>query len=144
MQTVAGDGVIGIKRRRRDLSSEDVGNLETGSGRGRLKEDLESSTSSIGRNVGTTNPELGCVSSIGDCCGTTGGTLLCCGVFDEVNVNMQSKKKDIDDFDVTVSQADQYIVPFSSIVGNWLVMRERGAGVGGIQIAVASVSIDVE
>ncbi|GJT96985.1 hypothetical protein Tco_1092503 [Tanacetum coccineum] len=44
MQTVAGDGVTGIKRRRRDLSSDDVRNLATASGRGRLKEDLESST----------------------------------------------------------------------------------------------------
>ncbi|GJT20713.1 hypothetical protein Tco_0890650 [Tanacetum coccineum] len=33
-----------IKRRRRDLFSDDVWNLETASGRGRLKEDLESST----------------------------------------------------------------------------------------------------
>ncbi|GJR33012.1 protein kinase-like domain, concanavalin A-like lectin/glucanase domain protein [Tanacetum coccineum] len=37
------DGVAGIKRRRRDLSSDDVRDLETTSGRGRLKEDLESS-----------------------------------------------------------------------------------------------------
>ncbi|GJT04169.1 hypothetical protein Tco_0838631 [Tanacetum coccineum] len=44
MQTVAGDGVAGIKRRRRDLSSDGVKNLATTSGRGRLKEDLESST----------------------------------------------------------------------------------------------------
>nr|GEU82646.1 ribonuclease H-like domain-containing protein [Tanacetum cinerariifolium] len=41
MHTVAGDGVIGIKRRRRDLSSDGIG---TTSGRGRLKEDLKSST----------------------------------------------------------------------------------------------------
>ncbi|GJZ18749.1 uncharacterized mitochondrial protein-like protein [Tanacetum coccineum] len=34
----------GIKRRRRDLSSDGVRNLATASGRGRLKEDLESST----------------------------------------------------------------------------------------------------
>ncbi|GKB53586.1 hypothetical protein Tco_0904339 [Tanacetum coccineum] len=41
---VAGDGVAGIKRRRRDLSSDGVRNMATASGRGRLKEDLESST----------------------------------------------------------------------------------------------------
>ncbi|GKD20504.1 hypothetical protein Tco_1222207 [Tanacetum coccineum] len=41
---MAGDGVAGIKRRRRDLSSDGVRNLVTASGRGRLKEDLESST----------------------------------------------------------------------------------------------------
>ncbi|GJX08349.1 reverse transcriptase domain-containing protein [Tanacetum coccineum] len=39
-----GDGVASIKRRRRDLFCDDVWNLETASGRGRLKEDLESST----------------------------------------------------------------------------------------------------
>ncbi|GJS67773.1 hypothetical protein Tco_0682338 [Tanacetum coccineum] len=44
MQTVAGYGVTCIKRRRRDLSSDGVRNLATASGRGRLKEDLESST----------------------------------------------------------------------------------------------------
>ncbi|GJT67519.1 ribonuclease H-like domain-containing protein [Tanacetum coccineum] len=38
---VAGDGVTGIKRRRRDLSSDGVWNLATALGRGRLKEDLE-------------------------------------------------------------------------------------------------------
>nr|GEV32191.1 putative reverse transcriptase domain-containing protein [Tanacetum cinerariifolium] len=38
-----GDGVISIKLRRRDLSSDDVRNLATASGRGRLKEDIESS-----------------------------------------------------------------------------------------------------
>ncbi|GJT63828.1 hypothetical protein Tco_1015308 [Tanacetum coccineum] len=43
MHTVAGDGVVGIKRRHRDLSSDGVKNLETASGCGRLKEDLESS-----------------------------------------------------------------------------------------------------
>ncbi|GJY66666.1 reverse transcriptase domain-containing protein [Tanacetum coccineum] len=43
MHTVAGDGVVGIKRRRHDLSSDGVRNLATASGRGRLKEDLESS-----------------------------------------------------------------------------------------------------
>ncbi|GJY98084.1 hypothetical protein Tco_0514994 [Tanacetum coccineum] len=42
--TVARDGVAGIKRRRRDQSSDDVRNLATASGRGLLKEDLESST----------------------------------------------------------------------------------------------------
>ncbi|GJW51941.1 zinc finger, CCHC-type containing protein [Tanacetum coccineum] len=41
-QTMAGDGVAGIKRCRRDLSSDGVRNLATASGRGRLKEDLES------------------------------------------------------------------------------------------------------
>ncbi|GJU85588.1 hypothetical protein Tco_1293134 [Tanacetum coccineum] len=44
MQTVAGDGVASIKRRRRDQSSDGVRNMATASGRGRLKEDLESST----------------------------------------------------------------------------------------------------
>ncbi|GJT52840.1 hypothetical protein Tco_0978997 [Tanacetum coccineum] len=39
-----GDGVAGIKRRRRDLSSDGVRDLAMASGRGRLKEDLESST----------------------------------------------------------------------------------------------------
>ncbi|GJW15601.1 hypothetical protein Tco_0019734 [Tanacetum coccineum] len=38
------DGVASIKRRRRNLFSDGVLNLETASGRGRLKEDLESST----------------------------------------------------------------------------------------------------
>ncbi|GJU14884.1 hypothetical protein Tco_1142850 [Tanacetum coccineum] len=42
--TEHGDDVAGIKRRRHDLSSDDVRNLATASGRGRLKEDLESST----------------------------------------------------------------------------------------------------
>ncbi|GJY27710.1 hypothetical protein Tco_0403477 [Tanacetum coccineum] len=42
--SMAGDGVAGIKRRRRDLSSDGVRNLAMASGRGRLKEDLESST----------------------------------------------------------------------------------------------------
>nr|GEU71356.1 hypothetical protein [Tanacetum cinerariifolium] len=42
--TERGDGVASIKRRRRDLFSDDVWNLETASGRGRIKEDLESST----------------------------------------------------------------------------------------------------
>ncbi|GJS62354.1 hypothetical protein Tco_0657138, partial [Tanacetum coccineum] len=44
MFTERRDGVTGIKRRRRDLSSDGVRNLATASGRGRLKEDLESST----------------------------------------------------------------------------------------------------
>ncbi|GJS62358.1 hypothetical protein Tco_0657142 [Tanacetum coccineum] len=44
MQTVAGDGVASIKRRRRDQSSDDVRIMVTASGRGRLKDDLESST----------------------------------------------------------------------------------------------------
>ncbi|GJT03732.1 hypothetical protein Tco_0838194 [Tanacetum coccineum] len=35
---------LGIKRRRRDLSSEGIRNFATSSRRGRLKEDLESST----------------------------------------------------------------------------------------------------
>nr|GEU99154.1 hypothetical protein [Tanacetum cinerariifolium] len=38
------DGVASIKRRRHNLISNGVWNLETTSGRGRLKEDLESST----------------------------------------------------------------------------------------------------
>ncbi|GJV35857.1 hypothetical protein Tco_1408334 [Tanacetum coccineum] len=42
--TERGDGVASIKRRRRDLFSEGVWNLETVSGRGQLKADLESST----------------------------------------------------------------------------------------------------
>ncbi|GKA02545.1 hypothetical protein Tco_0675210 [Tanacetum coccineum] len=41
---VVGDGVAGIKRRRRDLYSDGVRNFATASGCGRLKEDLESST----------------------------------------------------------------------------------------------------
>ncbi|GJY41395.1 MAK10-like protein [Tanacetum coccineum] len=44
MQTERGDGVAGIKRCRRDLSGDGVRNLAMASGRGRLKEDLESST----------------------------------------------------------------------------------------------------
>ncbi|GKA28886.1 hypothetical protein Tco_0715131, partial [Tanacetum coccineum] len=43
MHTMRGDGVAGIKRRRRDLS-DGIKDLTTASGRGRLKEDLESST----------------------------------------------------------------------------------------------------
>ncbi|GJZ58862.1 hypothetical protein Tco_0614678 [Tanacetum coccineum] len=39
-----GDGIAGIKRRRRDLSSDGVRDLAKTSGRGRLKDDLESST----------------------------------------------------------------------------------------------------
>ncbi|GKE60012.1 hypothetical protein Tco_1510379, partial [Tanacetum coccineum] len=42
--TQRGDGVAGIKRRRRDPSSDGVRDLVTTSGRGRLNEDLESST----------------------------------------------------------------------------------------------------
>ncbi|GJX41012.1 hypothetical protein Tco_0256002 [Tanacetum coccineum] len=42
--TECGDGVTGIKRRRRDLSYDGVRDLATTSGRGQLKEDLESST----------------------------------------------------------------------------------------------------
>ncbi|GKB87028.1 hypothetical protein Tco_0959300 [Tanacetum coccineum] len=42
--TQRGDGVAGIKRRRRGLSSDGVRNLAMASGRGRLKEDQESST----------------------------------------------------------------------------------------------------
>ncbi|GJV73853.1 hypothetical protein Tco_1493848 [Tanacetum coccineum] len=41
--TKRGDGVAGIKRRRRDLSSDEVRYLATASGHGRLNEDLESS-----------------------------------------------------------------------------------------------------
>ncbi|GJX34609.1 hypothetical protein Tco_0246166 [Tanacetum coccineum] len=44
MLTEREDGVTSIKRRRRDLFSDGVWNLETASGRGRLKDDLESST----------------------------------------------------------------------------------------------------
>ncbi|GJU18481.1 protein kinase-like domain, concanavalin A-like lectin/glucanase domain protein [Tanacetum coccineum] len=44
MHTVCGDGVTGIKRRRRDLDGDGVRNFATTSGRGQLKEDLESST----------------------------------------------------------------------------------------------------
>ncbi|GJS54637.1 hypothetical protein Tco_0627999 [Tanacetum coccineum] len=40
---LCGDGVTGIKQRRRNLSSDGVRNIATTSGRGRLKEDLESS-----------------------------------------------------------------------------------------------------
>ncbi|GJX28898.1 hypothetical protein Tco_0236977 [Tanacetum coccineum] len=39
-----GDGVAGIKERSRDLSSDGFRDLATASGRGRLNEDLESST----------------------------------------------------------------------------------------------------
>ncbi|GKC77508.1 hypothetical protein Tco_1128282 [Tanacetum coccineum] len=42
--TERGDDITSIKRRRRDLFNDDVWNLETASGRDRLKEDLESST----------------------------------------------------------------------------------------------------
>ncbi|GKD28138.1 hypothetical protein Tco_1234352 [Tanacetum coccineum] len=42
--TERGDGVASIKRCRRDLFSDGAWNLETTLGRGRLKEDLESST----------------------------------------------------------------------------------------------------
>ncbi|GJU84459.1 hypothetical protein Tco_1292005 [Tanacetum coccineum] len=42
--TEHGDGVASIKRCRRDLLSDGVWNLETVSGRGRLKQNLESST----------------------------------------------------------------------------------------------------
>ncbi|GJV91738.1 hypothetical protein Tco_1539551 [Tanacetum coccineum] len=44
MHTVSRDGVTGIKRHHHDLNGDSVRNLETASGRGRLKEDLESST----------------------------------------------------------------------------------------------------
>ncbi|GJT40174.1 hypothetical protein Tco_0940039 [Tanacetum coccineum] len=43
LYTARGDGVPGIKRRRRDLSSDGIRSLATASGRGRLKDDLESS-----------------------------------------------------------------------------------------------------
>ncbi|GJW66270.1 hypothetical protein Tco_0120694 [Tanacetum coccineum] len=43
-EIVVGDGVEGIKRRHCDLYSDSVKNLATASGRGWLKEDLESST----------------------------------------------------------------------------------------------------
>ncbi|GKB59999.1 MAK10-like protein [Tanacetum coccineum] len=41
---VVGDGVAGIKQRRRDQSSDGVRNMATALGHGQLKEDLESST----------------------------------------------------------------------------------------------------
>ncbi|GJR51345.1 hypothetical protein Tco_1401866 [Tanacetum coccineum] len=44
MHTMRRDGVEGIKRRRCDLYGDGVRNLVTASGRGRLNEDLESST----------------------------------------------------------------------------------------------------
>ncbi|GJY12702.1 zinc finger, CCHC-type containing protein [Tanacetum coccineum] len=44
MHTVAGDGVTSIKRRRRDLYSDDVKNFVMASRHGQLKEDLESYT----------------------------------------------------------------------------------------------------
>nr|GEV59786.1 ribonuclease H-like domain-containing protein [Tanacetum cinerariifolium] len=44
MHTVAGDGITGIKRCRRDLNSDGVRNFATASRRGQLKENLESST----------------------------------------------------------------------------------------------------
>ncbi|GJU50137.1 hypothetical protein Tco_1219692 [Tanacetum coccineum] len=44
MHIVRGDGVAGIKRRCRDQYGDGVRNLATASRRGRLKEDLESST----------------------------------------------------------------------------------------------------
>nr|GEY55746.1 protein kinase-like domain, concanavalin A-like lectin/glucanase domain protein [Tanacetum cinerariifolium] len=47
MQTVAEEGVAGIKRRRHDLSSDGVRNLVTASGRGRLKEGNASSVERI-------------------------------------------------------------------------------------------------
>ncbi|GJT27064.1 hypothetical protein Tco_0907339 [Tanacetum coccineum] len=43
MHTVRGDGVAGIKRRRRDLSGDGVRNPAMALGRGRLKENIESS-----------------------------------------------------------------------------------------------------
>ncbi|GKA63279.1 hypothetical protein Tco_0762885, partial [Tanacetum coccineum] len=45
MHTVGGDGYAAIKQRLRDLSGDGVRNLVMASGHGRLKEDLESSTS---------------------------------------------------------------------------------------------------
>ncbi|GJR60980.1 hypothetical protein Tco_1503142, partial [Tanacetum coccineum] len=42
--TKCGDGIPSIKPRHRDLFSDGVWNFETATGRGRLKEDLESST----------------------------------------------------------------------------------------------------
>ncbi|GJR01087.1 hypothetical protein Tco_0524071 [Tanacetum coccineum] len=46
-----GDGVTSIKRRRRDLFSDGVWNLETALGRGRLKEDIESSIPTTSASV---------------------------------------------------------------------------------------------
>ncbi|GJY98876.1 hypothetical protein Tco_0516306 [Tanacetum coccineum] len=59
MHTTRGDGVAGIKRRRRDLSSDGVRNLATASGRGRLKEDLESSTWRRRQDFKATPPHMG-------------------------------------------------------------------------------------
>ncbi|GJW36872.1 hypothetical protein Tco_0059792 [Tanacetum coccineum] len=56
--TERGDGVAGIKRHRRDLSSDEVRDLVTASGRGRLKEDLESSTSRRRQDYNATPPTL--------------------------------------------------------------------------------------
>nr|GEV55528.1 hypothetical protein [Tanacetum cinerariifolium] len=47
--TERGDGITGIKRCRRDLSSDSIRDLATASRRGRLKEDLESSTLQVVR-----------------------------------------------------------------------------------------------
>ncbi|GJV46241.1 hypothetical protein Tco_1430777 [Tanacetum coccineum] len=44
VHTERGDGVAIIKRQRQDLYCDDVRDPATASGRGRLKEDLESST----------------------------------------------------------------------------------------------------
>ncbi|GJU67032.1 hypothetical protein Tco_1253291 [Tanacetum coccineum] len=51
--TLAGDGVAGIKRRCRYLSSDKVRNFATALGRGRLKEDLESSSFSSSVTMAT-------------------------------------------------------------------------------------------
>ncbi|GJW81284.1 hypothetical protein Tco_0145259 [Tanacetum coccineum] len=51
VMTEHGDGVAGIKQRHRDLSSDSIRNLAMASGRGRLKEDLESSTFFLGLQV---------------------------------------------------------------------------------------------
>ncbi|GJU68224.1 hypothetical protein Tco_1254483 [Tanacetum coccineum] len=59
MHTTRGDGVIGIKRRRRDPSSDDVRDLVTASGRSRLNEDLESSTEQRGTSFDTVTIWLG-------------------------------------------------------------------------------------
>ncbi|GJW08175.1 hypothetical protein Tco_1570598 [Tanacetum coccineum] len=55
MLTERGDGIAGIKQRRRDLSSDDVRKLTMASGCNRLKLDLEDS---IGDGVATITGRL--------------------------------------------------------------------------------------
>nr|GEX98280.1 hypothetical protein [Tanacetum cinerariifolium] len=58
MHKIRGDGVIGIKRRRRELYGDGVRNLATASERGRLKEDLESSTWRRRQDFNATSREI--------------------------------------------------------------------------------------